>query len=125
MKPQNVNACAIPGTVHLSSLRCPITSVASRLRVPARVRPHRLDPLRRRLPGPSHPVQPPQPPARQRDRHRRQDQPDHDPHNHEDLLASPGRRPGAAPGASVRRARARLMIMLAGRGVSLSYLSVT
>ncbi len=29
MKPQNVSACAVPGTVHLSSLRCPITSVAS------------------------------------------------------------------------------------------------
>ena len=28
MKPQNVAACAIPGTVHFSSLRCPITSVA-------------------------------------------------------------------------------------------------
>ena len=27
MKPQNVSACAIPGTVHLSSLRCPITWV--------------------------------------------------------------------------------------------------
>ena len=29
MKPQNVAACAAPGTVHFSSLRCPITSVAS------------------------------------------------------------------------------------------------
>jgi hypothetical protein len=29
VKPQNVSACATPGTVHLSSLRCPITSVAS------------------------------------------------------------------------------------------------
>ena len=28
MKPQNVSACATPGTVHFSSLRCPITSVA-------------------------------------------------------------------------------------------------
>jgi len=28
MKPQNVAACAAPGTVHLSSLRCPITSAA-------------------------------------------------------------------------------------------------
>ena len=28
MKPQNVTACAAPGTDHLSSLRCPITSVA-------------------------------------------------------------------------------------------------
>ena len=28
-KPQNVNACAIPGTVHLSNFRCPSTSVAS------------------------------------------------------------------------------------------------
>ncbi len=29
MKPQNVAACAAPGTVHFSSLRCPITSVVS------------------------------------------------------------------------------------------------
>ena len=29
VKPQNVAACAAPGTVHFSSLRCPITSVAS------------------------------------------------------------------------------------------------
>ena len=29
MKPQNVRACATPGTVHFSSLRCPTTSVAS------------------------------------------------------------------------------------------------
>ena len=29
VKPQNVSACATPGTVHFSSLRCPITSVAS------------------------------------------------------------------------------------------------
>ena len=29
VKPQNVRACATPGTVHFSSLRCPITSVAS------------------------------------------------------------------------------------------------
>ena len=28
MKPQKVRACATPGTDHLSSLRCPITSVA-------------------------------------------------------------------------------------------------
>ena len=28
MKPQNVSACAIPGPVHWSSLRWPITSVA-------------------------------------------------------------------------------------------------
>ncbi len=28
MKPQNVAACAAPGTDHLSSLRCPTTSVA-------------------------------------------------------------------------------------------------
>jgi len=28
MKPQNVAACAAPGTDHFSSLRCPITSVA-------------------------------------------------------------------------------------------------
>ena len=28
-KPQNVNACAMPGTVHLSNFRCPSTSVAS------------------------------------------------------------------------------------------------
>ena len=28
MKPQNVSACAAPGTVHFSSLRCPTTSVA-------------------------------------------------------------------------------------------------
>ncbi len=28
MKPQNVAACAIPGTVHFSSFRCPITSVS-------------------------------------------------------------------------------------------------
>ena len=27
-KPQNVAACAAPGTVHFSSLRCPITSVS-------------------------------------------------------------------------------------------------
>ena len=29
VKPQNVRACATPGTVHLSNLRCPTTSVAS------------------------------------------------------------------------------------------------
>ena len=29
MKPQKVRACAAPGTVHFSSLRCPITSTAS------------------------------------------------------------------------------------------------
>ena len=29
VKPQNVRACATPGTVHFSSLRCPITSMAS------------------------------------------------------------------------------------------------
>ena len=29
VKPQNVSACAAPGTVHFSSLRCPITSVVS------------------------------------------------------------------------------------------------
>ena len=29
VNPQNVRACATPGTVHFSSLRCPITSVAS------------------------------------------------------------------------------------------------
>ena len=29
VKPQNVRACAMPGTVHFSSLRCPITSVVS------------------------------------------------------------------------------------------------
>ena len=29
VKPQNVRACATPGTVHFSSLRCPTTSVAS------------------------------------------------------------------------------------------------
>ena len=29
MKPQKVAACAAPGTVHFSSLRCPMTSVAS------------------------------------------------------------------------------------------------
>ena len=29
VKPQNVGACAVPGTVHFSSLRCPITSVVS------------------------------------------------------------------------------------------------
>jgi len=28
MKPQNVAACAAPGTVHFSSLRCPMTSVS-------------------------------------------------------------------------------------------------
>ena len=28
MKPQNVAACAAPGTDHFKSLRCPITSVA-------------------------------------------------------------------------------------------------
>jgi len=28
MKPQNVSACATPGTVQRSSLRCPTTSVA-------------------------------------------------------------------------------------------------
>ena len=28
MKPQNVAACAAPGTVHFSSFRCPITSVS-------------------------------------------------------------------------------------------------
>ena len=28
MKPQNVSACATPGTDHFSSLRCPITSAA-------------------------------------------------------------------------------------------------
>ena len=28
MKPQKVAACAIPGTVHFSSLRCPTTSVS-------------------------------------------------------------------------------------------------
>ena len=29
VKPQNVSACATPGTVHFSSLRCPTTSVVS------------------------------------------------------------------------------------------------
>ena len=29
VKPQNVRACAAPGTVHFSSLRCPITSTVS------------------------------------------------------------------------------------------------
>ena len=29
VKPQNVRACATPGTVHFSSLRCPITSTVS------------------------------------------------------------------------------------------------
>ena len=29
VKPQNVAACAAPGTVHLSSFRCPTTSVSS------------------------------------------------------------------------------------------------
>jgi hypothetical protein len=28
MKPQNVAACAAPGTVHLSSFHCPATSVS-------------------------------------------------------------------------------------------------
>ncbi len=29
VKPQNVRKCAVPGTVHFSSLRCPSTSVVS------------------------------------------------------------------------------------------------
>ena len=38
MKPQNVAACAAPGTVHFSSLRCPMTSVACASQVPAGMR---------------------------------------------------------------------------------------
>ena len=75
------------------------------LRIPPGMRAHRRDPLRRRLPSPAHPPQPPQPPARQGKRRHRQNQPHHDPHNHESLLmrhrADMMR---AAPAASVRRA---------------------
>ena len=76
MKPQNVAACAAPGTVHFSSFRCPITSVswvsASRPGWDLAIR----HPLRRRLAGKRQPPQPPHPPPRHRERDDGQPQPD-------------------------------------------------
>ena len=50
-KPQKANTCAMPGTVHLSNLRCASTSVASApTRVPvSSVRPTAGLPVRARL----------------------------------------------------------------------------
>jgi hypothetical protein len=53
-----------------------------RLRTPARMLAERGDPLRRRLAGPGQPVEPPQPPARDDESGRGDDQPDDDAHGH-------------------------------------------
>ena len=78
MKPQNVRKCAVPGTDHFSSLRCPSTSVTSVPASRAGMLPDRLDPLRRRLAGPAEPVEPPQPPAGDGERDRGQGESDDD-----------------------------------------------
>ena len=106
MNPQNVAACAAPGTVHCSSLRWPITSVAS---TPAsRAGCERTPSIRSGAgpPRPAHLSQPPQPPTGHRKRHHGQHQADHDPHNHESLLMRPQgpAGPGVRLAASVRRA---------------------
>ena len=87
VNPQNVRACATPGTVHFSSLRCPITSVGLRRGIPPGMRPHRRDPLRSGLPAHRQPPQPPQPPPRDRERDHSQDQADGHPQDHANLLS--------------------------------------
>ena len=86
VKPQNVRACATPGTVHFSSLRCPITSVVSVATSRAGMLAHGLDPLRGRLPAQRQPLQPPQPAPGDRERDRSQDQADGHPQDHANLL---------------------------------------
>ena len=68
VKPQNVRKCAVPGTVHFSSLRCPRTSVVSDPDVAARMLADGRDPVRRRLPAEGQPLEPPHPAPGDRER---------------------------------------------------------
>ena len=74
MKPQNVAACAAPGTDHFSSFRCPTTSVSwVSTSLPGCLRTARHA-LRRGLPGKCQSPQPPHPPPGDRERRRGQHQ---------------------------------------------------
>jgi hypothetical protein len=63
--------------------------------VPARVLPHRRDPLRRGLASTGHPVQPPHPPPGERKGNHCQHKPDDDTQDHADLLMRRRPRRGA------------------------------
>ena len=80
VKPQKVRR-RHPGTVHFSSFRCPITSVACV--ETSRPRWARAEAIRSGgLPGGRQPLQPPEPPPGDRERDRRQDQADRHPQDH-------------------------------------------